>query len=65
MLARDDALFLPGHGPPLANPRPFVAALLEHRLHREAAILEAIRQGPLTPARVVEQLYVPLDPRCV
>jgi glyoxylase-like metal-dependent hydrolase (beta-lactamase superfamily II) len=63
MLARDDALFLPGHGPPLANPRPFVAALLEHRLHREAAILEAIRQGPLTPARVVEQLYVPLDPK--
>jgi len=62
LLARSDSVYLPGHGPPITSPRPFVAALLDHRLHREAAILEAIRRAMLTPARVVEQLYVALDP---
>jgi glyoxylase-like metal-dependent hydrolase (beta-lactamase superfamily II) len=63
LLAREDALFLPGHGPPIPNPRPFVAALLQHRLDREAAILAAVRQAPQTASALVERLYAPLDPR--
>jgi glyoxylase-like metal-dependent hydrolase (beta-lactamase superfamily II) len=65
LLSRDDRLLLPGHGPPIAEPRPFIAALLEHRLRREAAIVALLRDGPRTPAAIVEALYVPLDPRLV
>lgn len=64
LLARpQDALYLPGHGPPLPDPRPFTAALLTHRQEREAAILAALRQAPHTPAALVERLYVLHDPR--
>jgi glyoxylase-like metal-dependent hydrolase (beta-lactamase superfamily II) len=63
MLARDDRLLLPGHGPPIIEPRDFVAALLAHRLAREAAIVALLRDGPQTPAAIVAALYVTLDPR--
>jgi glyoxylase-like metal-dependent hydrolase (beta-lactamase superfamily II) len=63
MLARDDRLLLPGHGPPITDPGPFVAALLAHRLSRETAIRAQLRAGPRTPAAIVAALYVPLDPR--
>ena len=48
MLLRDDDLYLPGHGPPLPNPRPYVEELLNHRLKREQAILQALRIGTHT-----------------
>jgi glyoxylase-like metal-dependent hydrolase (beta-lactamase superfamily II) len=63
LLARDDALYLPGHGPPIFRPGAFVQALLEHRLAREAGILARLHQAPQTQAVLVEALYVPLDPR--
>jgi len=64
LLARaEDTLFLPGHGPPIPNPRAFTAALLRHREEREAAVRAALQDGPLTAAAIVERLYVPLDPR--
>src|SRR3712207_5293845 len=31
MLSRNDSLYLPGHGPPLPNPKPYVEELLNHR----------------------------------
>ncbi len=63
LLRQDDALFLPGHGPPIANPRGFTEALLAHRLGREAAIRAALAEAPQTAAALVARLYVPLDPR--
>jgi len=42
LLARDDTLYLPGHGPPLPAPRGLVAELLAHRIAREAAVLAAL-----------------------
>jgi glyoxylase-like metal-dependent hydrolase (beta-lactamase superfamily II) len=65
LLAREDALYLPGHGPPIPAPRPFTQALLEHRLQREAAILATLRVTPrgLAPAELVEALYPALDAR--
>jgi glyoxylase-like metal-dependent hydrolase (beta-lactamase superfamily II) len=64
LLAReDDALFLPGHGPPLTDPRGFTAALLAHRLEREASIRAALAEAAHTAADLVARLYAPLDPR--
>jgi glyoxylase-like metal-dependent hydrolase (beta-lactamase superfamily II) len=63
LLAREDAVFLPGHGPPIEDPRRFTEALLAHRLAREAAILGLLRAGPRSPTAIVAALYVPLDPR--
>ena len=57
MLLRDDDLYLPGHGPPLPNPRPYVEELLNHRLKREQAILQALRIEPHTTWDLVERLY--------
>ena len=62
MIARDDALYLPGHGPPLRQPRSFVGELLAHRQAREAAILAALDQVPQTAGALMEQLYSKVDP---
>ena len=42
LIARDDALLLPGHGPAIRDPKPFLQALRAHRLEREAKVLEAL-----------------------
>ena len=63
LLARDDSLLLPGHGPPVADPRAFVQALLDHRLQREAAILAALGPAPRTARAVTAELYAAVDPR--
>src|SRR5690606_7640425 len=38
LLARDDRLYLPGHGGPITNPAPYVRGLKTHRRMRERAI---------------------------
>ena len=64
---RDDRLFLPGHGPPLPEPAPFVAALAAHRREREAMVLDALRAARRATAReLVPPVYGPvLDERLV
>lgn len=63
LLGRDDRLFLPGHGPPLPDPAPFVRELLTHRLTREAAILGALGPIPITTRVLTERLYDQVDDR--
>ncbi len=63
LVDRDDELCLPGHGPPLSKPAPYVAQLLEHRRHREQRILDAVRGGLGAPEDLAEQLYRKSDPR--
>lgn len=67
LAARDDRLFLPGHGPPLPEPAPFLAALAAHRREREAMVLDALRAAGRATARdLVAPVYGPaLDPRLV
>lgn len=67
LAARDDRLYLPGHGPPLPDPAPFVAALAAHRREREAMVLDALRAaGRATAQGLVGPVYGPaLDPRLV
>ncbi|MBV9749645.1 MAG: MBL fold metallo-hydrolase [Acetobacteraceae bacterium] len=63
LLARDDQLYLPGHGPAIADPIPFVRGLLAHRRAREAAILAALGDVPRPVQDLVGLLYADLDPR--
>jgi glyoxylase-like metal-dependent hydrolase (beta-lactamase superfamily II) len=60
LLARDDRIFLPGHGPPLPEPGKLVAELLEHRLRREAAIAAALGPNPRAPADLIDTVYGPI-----
>lgn len=48
---------LPGHGAPIETPLARLDWLMSHRRAREAAILEALRQGPLTAPQIAAQLY--------
>lgn len=65
LAARDDRLFLPGHGPALPQPGPFMAALAAHRREREAKVLDALRAARrATPQELVPPVYGPaLDAR--
>jgi glyoxylase-like metal-dependent hydrolase (beta-lactamase superfamily II) len=65
LAARDDRLYLPGHGPPLPEPAPFVAALAAHRREREEMVLSALRvAGRATAQELVPPVYGPaLDAR--
>jgi glyoxylase-like metal-dependent hydrolase (beta-lactamase superfamily II) len=60
--ARDDKLYLPGHGPPIPEPRRFVGALIDHRIMRENAILHALRGGTATARELVGALYANVAP---
>ena len=60
--ARDDALYLGGHGPPLENPARLVRAMLLHRASRENAVLSALGRTPRTPEQLVDILYGELAP---
>ncbi len=62
LLARDDRVYLPGHGPALSDPQPYVRDLLAHRIARENAIAAALAQGPADTHALMEALYSKLDP---
>jgi glyoxylase-like metal-dependent hydrolase (beta-lactamase superfamily II) len=62
LLAREDSLYLPGHGPPIAETRRFVRALLDHRVMRENAILAALRRAPANAAGLVDAIYAGIAP---
>ncbi len=48
----------PGHGPMIANPRAVVLGYLEHRRHREASVLAALRaRGSALIEEVVSDVY--------
>ncbi|WP_149541128.1 MBL fold metallo-hydrolase [Siccirubricoccus phaeus] len=66
VMARDDALLLPGHGPAITEPKPFLKALHAHREEREARVLAALQKaGEATAEALVGPVYGPLDPRLV
>ena len=63
LLARDDRLYLPGHGGPVTTPSAFLRGLRTHRRMRERAILERIRAGDTGIAEMVAVIYRDTDPR--
>ncbi|HEY2033431.1 MAG TPA: MBL fold metallo-hydrolase [Rhizomicrobium sp.] len=63
LMARDDAILYPTHGAPVMDPKPFLAAYLEHRLVRERQILACIREGISTIPEMVARMYADVDKR--
>jgi glyoxylase-like metal-dependent hydrolase (beta-lactamase superfamily II) len=57
LLSRDDARYLPTHGPVIDDPRPLVAAYIEHRREREVALLACLGAGLTRITDVVEAIY--------
>ena len=62
-IAREDSLYLPGHGPPIERPRPFVRAYLKHRRMREGQILRCLEDGQATVPAMVGRMYAHLPER--
>ena len=54
--------FLPGHGEPVDDPATRLAALITHRLGREASVLAALAAGPATAAALTAAIYTDLAP---
>ncbi|MGH6760485.1 MAG: MBL fold metallo-hydrolase [Phyllobacterium sp.] len=63
LLARDDRLYLPGHGGAIRRPKTFLRGLRTHRKMRERAILERVRKGDRTIPDIVQAIYRDTDPR--
>jgi glyoxylase-like metal-dependent hydrolase (beta-lactamase superfamily II) len=63
VLDRNDDIFLPGHGPPLPEPRKLTRALLFHRMERERSILARLAKAPATTLALRDALYSQTHPR--
>jgi glyoxylase-like metal-dependent hydrolase (beta-lactamase superfamily II) len=59
---RADAVLWPTHGAPVTDPAPFLQAYLDHRLQREAQVLEMVRGGVTKIVDIVDVLYVDVKP---
>ena len=62
LIGREDKLYLPGHGPPLPNPRAYVRNMLNHRIQREAAIAGKLGEAPRSTQALVDALYSQVNP---
>ena len=63
LLERDERIFFPGHGGPVADPPAFLRGLRTHRRMRERAVLERIRAGDRFISDMVRAIYRDTDPR--
>ena len=63
LLGRDDRVYYPGHGDPVANPRRLVRGMLGHRKQREGQILRALATEAASVEAMTPRLYAGLDPR--
>jgi len=62
LLARRDAMYWPTHGPAITEPQRHVRAFVAHRREREAGIIDCLKAGIGTTDKMVERLYVGLNP---
>jgi glyoxylase-like metal-dependent hydrolase (beta-lactamase superfamily II) len=62
---RDEAIFWPGHGGPVREPRRWTRALAHHRRQREASILTRVEAGDATAPQIVARVYENLKPALV
>jgi glyoxylase-like metal-dependent hydrolase (beta-lactamase superfamily II) len=57
LLARDDQVYYPTHGPPVPEPHGLVRAYIDHRREREEQILAGLRAGLTTIPALVARIY--------
>ncbi len=62
LLAREDSIYWPTHGPPITAPHLHVEAFLGHRAGRERQILAALADGRNTIPEMVVAMYADIDP---
>jgi len=62
LIDRDDKICLPGHGPVLRDPRPYIQRLLGNRMRREAEILAHLSKTPDTIQNIAASVYKKSDP---
>ena len=63
LLQRSDDRYWPTHGPAVENPHARVRAILDHRRHREAQIVAALRDRSATINDLVPGMYAEVDKR--
>jgi glyoxylase-like metal-dependent hydrolase (beta-lactamase superfamily II) len=63
LLARDDKVYHPAHGPAVDKPHAHVRALIAHRRMREKQILGRLGEGEGQIPAMVESMYREIDPR--
>jgi glyoxylase-like metal-dependent hydrolase (beta-lactamase superfamily II) len=63
LLARDDRIYYPAHGPAVQTPHDHVRALIAHRHMRERQILAKLGKGEGRISRMVKSMYADIDPR--
>jgi glyoxylase-like metal-dependent hydrolase (beta-lactamase superfamily II) len=54
---RELDVLCPGHGPPIWSPRKHLSEYIEHRLHRERLLLEALGEGGRTTAQLLDAAW--------
>src|SRR5690625_157150 len=62
LAARDDRLYLPGHGHPVRAPAAMLSWQIAHRRKRFAQILDALAEGPSDAEALAARIYTGLDP---
>ncbi len=60
--AREELIYYPGHGKPLKDPKKMVIAQIKHRRVREKQILDSVLKISRTPAEIVDEVYIDLNP---
>lgn len=63
LLDRDDEIYWPTHGTCIEDVKTFVQAFIDHRLAREAQILDCLKQGYDRIPDMVPVMYTETDPR--
>lgn len=62
LAARDDRLYLPGHGHPVRDPAGMLAWQIRHRQERFDQILAALDQGPADASTLARAIYTDVEP---
>ena len=60
---RSEQVYLPGHGPAIADAPRFVNYYILHRKAREASILHRLGKGAADIPSIVRAIYIGIDPR--
>lgn len=63
LMARDDRIYYPAHGPAITAPHKLVRGMIGHRKQREGQILRLIARGTHGISAMVAHMYRGLDPR--